>query len=84
MDLISAIRSGKRIRLGKGDWIAGEGFWNLTLSNKDILSDQWEIQEEKIALTAEQIRRAINKAWATPPHEGSKNDLVLKELGFKG
>lgn len=92
MDLISAIKSGKPFK--RKDWdlylrivegeIKYEGNGRDHAMHVSVaLADDWEIQEEKIKLTAEQIRSAILHAT----HDLAFNELItptiIKKLGFK-
>lgn len=89
MDLISAIRSGKPFkRKNHETWKPYAG--QVVFSKQDVLATDWEIQEEKIERTAEQIRKAVRSALydASCARRNSRPSLpeeefVIKELGFK-
>jgi len=90
MNIIEAVKSGKPFRRRSAS--RDERMWyknpprmidnmSYTIPVDDIIADDWEIQEEKIELTAEQIRKAFRKAGyatCTP-----RQDVILKQLGFK-
>lgn len=82
MNIIEAIESGKRFKL------IGNDIWldcfkhHYCLERKDILSDDWEIEEEKIKLSWEQIRSEICANFYDEK-EKFKLAHIKKELGFK-
>lgn len=85
MDLISAIKSGKPFKrkewatwLRNGKIVENE---NFLLSVETLLANDFEIQEEKIELTAEQVGAAFFKAMSQI--DQPTRVFLLKELGFK-
>jgi hypothetical protein len=82
MNIIEAIRSGKRIRRkSKGIWLEPkEGKY---FSFDHILADDWEIEEKPVAITREQF----DEAWKLVIQESKSWDshlgpMLAKELGL--
>lgn len=84
MTLIEAIKSGRMVRMSSIISAVYVDPNNYSFNKNEILSNDWEIEEEKIELTADEIKEAIY----------SNNDLsrrvsdiyanrVLESLGFK-
>lgn len=89
MNIIEAIKSGKKFRRPGTSWMMildandmirladDNGFKYLnSLSGTSICADDWEIEEEKIVITRSQLEAAIKKDYST-------YDAFAKELGFK-
>ena len=73
MDLISAVKSGKRFKRKQIlCWTSSA----LTVDREDILADDWEIEEEKITITKEEFKRACLSGWGI---EESWNALLEKK-----
>lgn len=62
MNLIEAIKSGKRFRLqGDKTWYPSRyfGIGISFLSYEPIIADDWEVEEEKIEITEEMLKRCL-------------------------
>lgn len=91
MNIIEAIKSGKGFRLGgKGQLFMGIGpisMWSLTQS--EILSDDWKIEETKISFTRTEFIQAISGIQITLWHRQGELcldqdclDTLAEKLGF--
>jgi hypothetical protein len=82
MTLIEAVESGKPFK--RTCWSSYERMDKrniLGLSTEDILADDWEIQEEKIEITREQLRWAYHEAPSDDPDKEFSE--MARLLGFK-
>lgn len=85
MDIISAIKSGKRFRLNEIDWLDNDD-GDYCFTRDQLLSEKWETEKQKIELSWEQIEGAVIKNICF-----SKSDMTglfdsektKKELGFE-
>lgn len=62
MNLQDAIKSGKPYKLkgSLGSWITpDDDVANISFTRDGLLSDKWEIEEEKIGITREQAVKAL-------------------------
>ena len=81
MNLIEAIKSGKRFKrkayskFHKCDDTCSEGF-----TRTEVLADDWEIENEKIEITKDQLKNAIHKSLSNDTKDGH---LVLLAAGGK-
>lgn len=94
MNIIDAIKSGKKFRrLGDVSWLGPySDFYNaviLGFSKRDILADDWELEEKKVEITFEQLKEAFERASQPPPQyysplgiPFSSVEVVAKELGL--
>lgn len=88
MNLIEAIRSGKPFRRKVWDNDLGEVSYCFYadydwLEEEDILADDWETEESKVAITRSQFYAAWRTAVETSKDSSfSFVDLVAKELGL--
>lgn len=76
--------------------IRGEGFeeavvWQygedsdsfMHLSPNDILADDWEVEEEKVEITRDLLKKAFKKAEGQTFYQaGQFESLIAKSLGF--
>lgn len=82
MTIIEAIKSGRRLRRkDKPSFITidspdAPGYYTITLEINDLLADDWEIEEEKVTVTREQVALAMGLRHASM-------DVVLHALGFR-
>lgn len=100
MTLQEAIKSGKRFKRAGGEYFYSNGKYLLdmedinalhgTLNLEDILADDWEIEEEKLELTAGQIREVLMESrlhvqrFLSPDSSVRLDiDTIIKRLGFK-
>lgn len=81
LSLIEAIKSGKRFRLPNKDcgWIKHTETSVYYFRGEDIVSNDWEIEEEKIEVTREQLR----EAWVHTNRGLPYFDDFARKLGFK-
>lgn len=82
MNLIEAIKSGKPFKHSRMTDFISKDFDRFGVSLAMLKDDDWEIQEEKIELTAEQIRRAFEHRICQACYEECLGGAI-KELGFK-
>ena len=90
MNLIEAIKTGKRIRrklwaenLGEDTWILHPNHWNFL--NEDILADDWEVYDMTVTVTLQQFDSAWDRALEKYNQYGNSalfKDLLTKELGL--
>lgn len=92
MTIQEAIKSGKSFkRPGKKHVFTAEevdGEYSRQFhkfSVEDVLSEEWEIEQQEIALTADQILNAMNEASSAVRMDDqvSWTGTLLKKLGFK-
>lgn len=96
MNILDAIKSGKRFRLiddPHTEWIEintlGRFHINghcIVLTKEKIICDDWEIEEKKLELSWEQIHRAVSlntNHCATVGMLIHDFDKMKKELGFE-
>lgn len=81
MDLISAIKSGRRIK--RKDWLCFYHTKDLDYSFPDILAEDWEVGEEKIEVTKYELEEAWNNSFENSVIERTEFEAFCKELGFK-
>jgi hypothetical protein len=78
MNLIDAVKSGLPFRRKNQDW----GWWKpkrpIDLGPGDILADDWEVQEEKIEVTA----RMVEEAYLTHTYRNADSlcDALWRKL----
>lgn len=83
MNLIEALKSKKPLRQKNG------GLWiypltsNIIFNIKQILADDWEIQEEKIEITKSQLIEALRKDYPSNFILPSTYEEIARKLGFK-
>jgi hypothetical protein len=81
LTLKEALESGKRFkRKGEPNFEPANG--GLYFNRKAVLATDWEIEEERISLSAEEIKRAMTFALS----DTEVANLIqsgLKKLGFK-
>lgn len=95
MNIVEAVKTEKRFRRkGTKEWFementAGNNYYPTLLMDKEgLLADDYEVEEIRLALTAEQIRLAFDKARMESdkrPDYMYKEELLewtLTELGF--
>lgn len=104
MNLIEAIKSGKRFKRPKFEhpslrdenkypdgWVTPNHF-NYIFAREDVLADDWEIEEEKIEITCNQLSKAWDKTIANYNLQyddikcsdlSGRFNRFKKELGFK-
>lgn len=82
MTIIEAIKSGKRFRRGCGEFSkwAANGEFQYILRKEDILATDWEVEEEKIEVTKEQLREAWDSFMFPQPDMFA---AFARKLGFK-
>ncbi len=94
MNLIEALKTGKRFTrkswtesLGKTVWMSSVDGCNLL--KKDILADDWEVEDEKVTITKSQLYSALHKARLLeqsfdkfPAGVSSIYEFIAKELGL--
>jgi hypothetical protein len=93
MTIQEAIKSGKDFRHEYGAWMYVHPkcgvLWRSTntdveISVDQILSSGWQIEEEKVTITREQLERAVMDAMSICNLYGFPvSKYVSKELGFK-
>ena len=80
MNIIEAIKSGRKFKR------SGCGFYLVTssyrFSTEDLLAEDWEIEEEKIEISRELLRRAFERTWALGGSYESAIYYLENELGF--
>lgn len=86
MNLIEAVKSGKRFKLPSTVWIGPQISFNVT---KDmVLSDLWEIEEEKKCFTESEIRAVLRHTYENrwsglePCFTDDAINFIMKKLGF--
>lgn len=95
MNIIDAVKSGKKIRRPSFGWgwiyLRSEGY-TFSLNRQDILADDWEIEEKKVEITYERLKEAFESA--SPSYQPYSSQLgvpivsypsvevVAKELGL--
>lgn len=87
MNFLEAYKSGKRFRRhGDWDWcdtrlVAGA----LDIPVKDVLAEDWEIEEETVTITRSQLMQAIGWTNYSKGYIGNKGftELLAEHLGFK-
>lgn len=90
MILQDAIRSGKRFRRRGEQFFCYKPIDPHTSEQvyliRDILAEDWEIEEERVEITAGQLKTALNNAYYQC-HEVNRHQSLFqalsKELGFK-
>lgn len=90
MNLIEAIKSGKRFKLKRDrEWHTQGQVLQIHEARSDLICDNWEIEEEKIEITRSQLQEAFNKCSFQIhdlsggfPNYSCRIDLLAKELGF--
>jgi hypothetical protein len=89
MTLIAAIKSGRPFRRrGKHDRFSepfGPGIFSLTVTQEDILADDWEIQEPEVRITRTQFWAAYSEAQCdlfARPHLQSVGGYSFEEHSF--
>lgn len=101
MNLIDAVKSGKAIRRkGKDTWLSREpgGFNTIrgymsadfflseaVIKIEDILANDWEVEDEKISLSWDEIEKAVVFATKRTRHgaiDCIDANRMKKELGF--
>jgi len=81
MTLREAIESGRKIRRST---IPNFKESNIILySHNDVLADDWEIEPEKILLSAAEVEKAVNLYSSNFQDANHSMEYVLKDLGFK-
>lgn len=87
MNLIEAVKSGKRFRRAvnpKGferHWMSSEADHYNHVTREDIVADDWEIEERKIEITESQLNQILNEVVGT--HQaGSIICIALKRRLF--
>jgi hypothetical protein len=89
MNIIEAIKSGKRFRRkGNLKWVhpfdCNEGAYCFSVNG--LIAEDWEVEEKKVTITAEQLETAFNAALRPEILTGSFYNILeelKKELGFK-
>jgi len=91
MDIIEAIKSGKKYRrIGEKHWYeTAPDFSHYAFSTRDVLSDDWEIEQTSVTITRQQFDdawvKSINDALRVQTHPATLpylRDLVAKEIGL--
>ena len=80
MNIIDAVKSGKRARRLKRDWDYHD-FNNLT--REDILATDWEIEERKIEITESDFDEALSEAEQMYGRTGTNFIMELKKRLFE-
>jgi hypothetical protein len=87
MIIQEAIRSGRKFRRPCQDWITITDksiCCYLQLQVKDIMADDWEVEEKKVEITESRLRKALMKASYDQSFPSVKSycDWIAKELGL--
>ena len=88
MTLKEALESGKRFRR-KGEINREPSNGSMCFHIPDILATDWEVEEERISLSAAEIREACKNSYLHTQASNYTTDLtilanqVIKKLGFK-
>jgi hypothetical protein len=84
MNIIEAVKSGKRFRRPGMMWILADH--RNTYLHYDLLATDWEVEEKKVEITFEQLRAAYDKSWVTslsePGYKIPSLFRIAKELGL--
>lgn len=83
MNIIDAVKSGKpyKRKLAEG-WIVPKSSSIITISQEDLLADDWEVEEKKVDVTASMINDIFDKNdWITT--FGGLRIELLNKLGLK-
>lgn len=89
MNIINAIKSGKNIRRPSYDeycYVPHAVNDRVCLTKEELLAEDWEIEEQKIELSWEQIHKAMREYFCIPPYvNGEIKSMVKlkKDLGFE-
>lgn len=88
MNLIEAIRSGKRFRRKslKNSWFPanqGQDKYIFQLSVEDIVAEDWEVEQVAVTITREQFTEVWGKTfgWNKPYSAATCNEIAY-ELGL--
>jgi hypothetical protein len=85
MNLIEAIKSGKRFRRTSWDSIAE---WidprtdRLNISLDAIIADDWDVEPQPVTITREQFDKAWFSATGKSPGSSGIYEALAKELGL--
>lgn len=80
MNIQEAIKSGKRFRRkGEKDWYYNDPECFMSGIQKELSSDDWEVEEKTVTITAEQLETAFTAALKSDALTGSFYN-ILKEL----
>ena len=91
MNIVDAMKSGKTVkrkpwnRFGHIEYFDRFTFTNnhtTLLEKEDVIADDWEIEEQKVEVTKNQIRDLLNKYWNNVDVQVGR-ELILKDLGFE-
>jgi len=89
MNLIDAIKSGKRFRRSSWhalrDWVRPISNMCLSIPVDDILADDWEIEQTSVTITRDQLLRAYIDAGKTDDVKHGRIDLIhatMKQIGL--
>jgi len=82
MDIITALKTGRRVR--REGWGNNEHWYdeNLSIVKADILADDWEAEQPTVSITREQFDDAWSKAMAEPRNYAQLYLDIVKELGL--
>jgi hypothetical protein len=80
VNLIDAVKSGKRIR--RSSW-KSKDYWNpLNFDLEDILATDWEIEERKIEITESELDYIFNSLLPKPSLEKVESMYEIKRRLF--
>lgn len=82
MNIIEAIKSGKRFKRQHWEvFLYSQGDYNFPSS--DILADDWEVEDQAVMVTREQLEAAWREVigW-NEPNGASTFEAISKELGL--
>ena len=84
MNILEALKSGRRIRLRSGDVCDYRHPTHIYYTQERILSDDWEVEPAAVEITYEQLREAYNKAFENEAsYESTYINRIAISLGLK-
>ncbi len=91
MNIIEAIKSGKRIRRkgwpNKNCWAQRDGYRMYRIMEEDLLADDWEVEEKQVTITESDFKAALVRTTRSfplydEPHICEYLSQLKKELGL--